>query len=117
MAYAPSNILPGTTAAIDRSAIAEGFVCGMVNEQTGTLEVVQFGLFADEERTRVGFHYQTGTLRFEGFVADVAGLKLYKLPRSLAAAGAAYRRARSQPRSPVPAWCRSHADLVAANCD
>jgi hypothetical protein len=116
MAYAPSNILPGTTETIDVSKIAEGFVCGMVNEDTGTLEVVQFGQFADEERTRVGFHYQTGTQRFEGFVADVAGLKLYKLPRSLATAGAAYRRARNRPHCPVPV-CRSHEELVAANCD
>lgn len=117
MSNQPSPFRPNTTEAVDVSTIVRGTVAGMENPDTHTLEVVQFG-DRTEDGLRIGLHFQTGTQRFEGFVADIADLKVFKLPKALADAGYRYRRnlKRSVARGPVPV-CRNASDLAFHNCD
>lgn len=122
MSRKPSTLLPAAATRVPTpAALPEGLVAGMVNPATGTVEVAQFGL-PTADGLRVGFHWQTGRDRFEGGVVDLAGLELYALTRSLAAAGAAYRRgvARAGRRCPVPPTPRGvdHSRWLAmCNCD
>ena len=119
MSNKPSTLLPAAAQAIEMPDAFRGFVAGMVNPDTGTVEVVQLGDLT-EDGLRVGGHFQTGSQRFEGFLADLSDLKLFKLTPVLATAGRAYRAALLRDRGPVPPCPKGRdatAWLVAHNCD